>query len=198
MRLGCLLAVAFGLFAPQLGLAQMSLGEPVATVGPILTLDQNRLYADSLYGRQSQAEIDAEAKALSAENRNLEAALEAEETALAEQRSTLPAAEFQILAEAFDAKVKDIRRARDARARDLSVRQDQSQRAFLEKVVPILNQIRTEMGAELILDRASVIWSSPTIDITDLAIQRIDQALLAPQAVSEPDADPAPAASGQD
>ena len=65
MRLGCLLAVAFGLFAPQPGLAQMSLGEPVATVGPILTLDQNRLYADSLYGRQSQAEIDAEAKALS-------------------------------------------------------------------------------------------------------------------------------------
>ena len=64
--------------------------------------------------------------------------------------------------------------------------------------MPILNQIRTEMGAELIIDRASVIWSSPTIDITDLAIQRIDQALLAPQAVSEPDSDPAPAASGQD
>lgn len=198
MRLGCLLAVAFGLFAAHPGQAQMSLGEPVATVGPILTLDQNRLYADSLYGRQSQAEIDAEAKALSAENRNLEAALEAEETTLAAQRSTLPAAEFQILAEAFDAKVKDIRRARDARARDLSVRQDQAQRAFLEKVVPILNQIRTEMGAELILDRASVIWSSPNIDITDLAIQRIDQALLATPAVSEPDADPAPAATGQD
>jgi Skp family chaperone for outer membrane proteins len=198
MRLGCLLAVAVGLLAAQPGLAQMSLGEPVATVGPILTLDQNRLYADSLYGRQTQGEIDAEAKSLSAENRDLEAALEAEETALAAQRATLPATEFQVLAEAFDAKVKDIRKARDARARDLSARQDQSQRAFLERVVPILNQIRTEMGAELILDRASVIWSSPTIDITDLAIQRIDKALLAPPDVSEPDADPAPAAGGQD
>jgi Skp family chaperone for outer membrane proteins len=198
MRLGCLLAVAFGLLAAQPGLAQMSLGEPVATVGPILTLDQNRLYADSLYGRQTQGEIDAEAKSLSAENRDLEAALEAEETALAAQRATLPATEFQVLAEAFDAKVKDIRKARDARARDLSARQDQSQRAFLERVVPILNQIRTEMGAELILDRASVIWSSPTIDITDLAIQRIDMALLAPPDVSLPDADPAPAAGGQD
>lgn len=198
MRLVRLLALALALLAAQPALAQMSLGEPVATVGPILTLDQNRLYADSRYGRQSQDAIDAEAKALSAENRNLEAALEAEETALAAQRATLPAAEFQILAEAFDAKVKDIRRARDARARDLTLRQDQSQRAFLEKVVPILNQIRTEMGAELILDRASVIWSSPNIDITDLAIQRIDQALLAPAAVAPAATDPAPAGAGQD
>jgi Skp family chaperone for outer membrane proteins len=198
MRLIRLAALALGLLAAQPGLAQMSLGEPVATVGPILTLDQNRLYADSRFGRQTQAEIDAEAKALSAENRDLEAALEAEETALAAQRASLPAAEFQALAEAFDSKVRDIRRARDARARDLSLRQDQSQRAFLEKVVPILNDIRSELGAELILDRASVIWSSPTIDITDLAIQRIDQALLAPVAGSPAPSDPAPADAGQD
>jgi Skp family chaperone for outer membrane proteins len=198
MRLIRLTALALGLLAAHPGLAQMSLGEPVATVGPILTLDQNRLYADSRFGRQTQAEIDAEAKALSAENRDLEAALEAEETALAAQRASLPAAEFQTLAEAFDSKVRDIRRARDARARDLSLRQDQSQRAFLEKVVPILNEIRSELGAELILDRASVIWSSPTIDITDLAIQRIDQALLAPVAGSPAPSDPAPADDGQD
>jgi Skp family chaperone for outer membrane proteins len=191
MHLIRLLALGLGLLAAQPGLAQLSLGEPVATAGPILTLDQNRLYADSRFGLQTQGAIDAEARALSAENRDLEAALEAEETALAAQRSSLSAAEFQTLAGAFDAKVKGIRKARDARARDLSLRQDQSQRAFLQKVVPILNQIRTEMGAELILDRSSVIWSSPNIDITDLAIQRIDQALLAPPAGSDPGSGPA-------
>jgi Skp family chaperone for outer membrane proteins len=202
MRPVRLIALFLALLAALPAAAQMSLGEPVATAGPILTLDQNRLYSDSRYGRQTQADIDAEAKALAAENRNLEAALEAEETALAERRSSLPAAEFQTLAQAFDAKVRDIRRARDTKARDLSMRQDQSQRMFLEKVVPVLNQIRTEMGAELILDRASVIWSSPNIDITDLAIQRIDQTLLdtgtAPEPELEPAADPAPAAAGQD
>ena len=197
-----LIALFVALLAALPAAAQMSLGEPVATAGPILTLDQNRLYSDSRYGRQSQADIDAEAKALAAENRDLEAALEIEEKALAERRSSLPAEEFQTLAQAFDAKVRDIRRARDTKARDLSMRQDQSQRIFLEKVVPILNQIRTEMGAELILDRASVIWSSPSIDITDLAIQRIDQTMLdagtTPEPESEPAADPAPAAAGQD
>lgn len=195
MRLFCLIVLSCCLLVAGPASAQMSLGEPVATAGPILTLDQNRLYADSRYGRQTQAAIDAEAKALAAENRSLEAALEAEEAALAERRPTLPAAEFQTLAKAFDAKVKEIRRARDARVRDLSMRQDQSQRAFLQKVVPILNQIRTEMGAELILDRALVIWSSPTIDITDLAIERIDRTLLNTGTVPEPAADPPPAAS---
>jgi len=195
MRPFCLIALSLGLLAACPAWSQMSLGEPVATAGPILTLDQNRLYADSRYGRQTQAAIDAEAKALVAENRSLEAALEAEEAALAERRPGLPAAEFQALAQAFDAKVTDIRRERDAKARELSQRQEQSQRAFLQKVVPILNQIRTEMGAELILDRALVIWSSPTIDITDLAIGRIDGALLNTGTVPERAADPAPAAS---
>ena len=195
MRPFCLIALSLGLLAACPAAAQMSLGEPVATAGPILTLDQNRLYADSRYGRQTQAAIDAEVKALAAENRRLEAALEAEEAALAERRPGLPAAEFQTLAQAFDAKVKEIRRARDARARDLSMRQEQSQQAFVERVVPILNQIRTEMGAELILDRALVIWSSPTIDITDLAIERIDRTLPDTGTVPEPAADPPPAAS---
>ncbi len=193
MRPFFLMVLSCCLLAACPAVAQMSLGEPVATAGPILTLDQNRLYADSRFGRQTQGAIDAEAKALAAENRSLEAALEAEEAALAERRPTLPAAEFQTLAQAFDAKVKDIRRARDARARELSMRQEQSQRAFLQKVVPVLNEIRTEMGADLILDRALVIWSSPTIDITDLAIERIDRTLLnsgtVPQAADPPPAD---------
>jgi len=198
MRLLRVLAFALGLVAALPALAQLSLGEPVATAGPILTLEKNRLYADSRFGRQTQAEIDADVKTLAAENRNLEAALEAEETALAERRSSLPAAEFQALAQAFDAKVREIRQARDAKVRDLSMRQDQAQRTFLDKVGPVLDQIRNEMGAELIIDRASVIWSSPSIDITDLAIRRIDETLLPSGRGAEPDAEPAPAGDGQD
>ena len=194
MRRLCAIALAFGVLAAQPASAQWSLGEPAATAGPILTLEKSRLYADSRYGRQTQAAIDAEAKTLAAENRNLEAALEAEETALSERRSALPAAEFQTLAQAFDAKVKDIRRARDAKVRDLSVRQEQAQRAFLDNIGPVLDQIRTEMGAELIIDRASVIWSSPSIDITDLAIRRIDETLMTAGTVTEP----APAAPAED
>jgi|694.fasta_scaffold149809_1 Skp family chaperone for outer membrane proteins len=198
MRLSRLLVLALGLLAAQPALAQLSLGEPVSTAGPVLTLEKNRLYADSRFGRQTQARIDADLKTLAAENRNLEAALEAEEAALAERRSSLPAAEFQTLAAAFDARVRDIRQARDAKVRDLSMRQDQAQQAFLDEVGPVLDQILTEMGAELIIDRASVILASPSIDITDLAIRRIDETLLPTGTVAEPDAGPAPAGSGQD
>ena len=198
MRLIRCLALALGLLSTQPTLAQLSLGEPVATAGPILTLEVNRIYADSRFGRQTKAKIDADKKTLAAENRNLEVALEAEETALAERRTSMPAAEFQTLAQAFDAKVRDIRQARDAKVRDLSMRQDQAQRAFLDKVKPVLDQIMAEMGAVLLIDRASVILSSPGIDITDLAIRRIDETLLSTGTVSEPDADPAPAAGGQD
>lgn len=191
MRLLRLIAVSFCLLQAVPAGAQMSLGEPVSTVGPILTLDQNRLYTDSRSGRQTQAEIDAEAKALASENRKLESALEVEETSLVERRANLSAAEFQALAEAFDEKVKDIRKARDAKVRDLAARQDESRRAFLQKVGPVLEQIQTEMGADLILDRSAVIWSSARIDITDMAIARIDAALPAPPPAEAAPADPA-------
>jgi Skp family chaperone for outer membrane proteins len=170
----------------QPGQAQMSLGEPVAGPTPILMLDQNRLYTNSRFGQKMLAETDAAAKALAAENRAIEAALEAEETALAERRASLPPAEFQKLAQAFDARVRDIRRDRDAKVRDIAAQQEQSQRAFLEKVGPVLAQILIEMEADLILDRSAIILSSSRIDITDLAIARIDASLMPP-------ANPAPA-----
>jgi len=195
-----LIAVAACLCPWALGaapaLAQMSLGEPVAAAGAqVLILDSNRLYTASRYGRRMLAETEAEGRALASENRDLEAALEAEEKALADRRAALPPAEFQALAQTFDAKVREIRRARSAKERDFEERKDQSQRAFFQRVLPVLNQILEESGADVILDRSAAIITTARVDITDLAIARIDATL--PNAAAGP-APAGPEAAGND
>jgi Skp family chaperone for outer membrane proteins len=172
-------------------LAAVALSAPASAqdapplAGGVLLVDQDRLYSDSRFGQRIQAEIDTETRTLQAENRKLEADLEAEERALTARRATLPPDEFRALAEAFDVKVKGIRVARDAKAADLTARRETARKTFFEKAVPILAAIMRDQGALAIIDRSAVVIAFDRIDITDIAIARID-ATLTPEGAIEP------------
>lgn len=182
------LSVAAALAAP-LAAQEVTTG-PRPLAPSVLVLDQERLFEGSLWGKRVVAEIEADSNALSAENRQIEAALSAEEQALTEQRKTLPAEEFRALADAFDAKVVDIRRSQDTKARDIARLGEAEQQAFLATAVPVLRQLLGETpGAVAILDRRSVLIAAEAIDITDIAIARIDAALGAGQRPALPPAE---------
>jgi Skp family chaperone for outer membrane proteins len=73
-----------------------------APVSQILTLDQDRLFAESLYGKALEARLIVATQALAAENRKMEQDLAAEEADLTKKRPTMAASAFQALADAFD------------------------------------------------------------------------------------------------
>lgn len=176
---------------------------PQTATGPVLTLDQDRVFGGSAYGRATLAAIDSEIKALQAEDRKIEAALETEEKALTDLRPDLPADEFRALADAFDIKVKGIRAARDAKARELAAQRAQVRQRFVEAALPVLADIMAEQGASIILDRSAIILSFDKVDITDLAIARIDAVLgdgstpPAPETTPKATVEPAPATGAE-
>lgn len=153
--------------------------DPAALVpqAPILTIEPERLFADSLYGKRITAEIEAEGSAIAADNRQIEAELTEEERALTELRATLPAAEFRAKAEAFDEKVTRLRREQDAKARALGQKNEETRRAFFVNVRPVLGQIMRDAGAAVLLERRNVFLAADVIDITTEAITRVDEAL---------------------
>ncbi|MBA3909232.1 MAG: outer membrane chaperone Skp [Rhodobacter sp.] len=174
------LVVAICLAGPALAQADATTGAGTdATVpGPvILTLDQDRLFAESAFGKASLAREAAATRALEAENAEIEAELIAEEQDLTTRRQTLPSNEFAALAAAFDAKVEQIRDAQDAKARDLTRARDEDRKVFLRAVVPVLGELMSEKGAVAILDKSTVILSLTSIDLTSDAILRIDAVL---------------------
>ena len=92
----------------------------------ILVLDPDRLFSETLLGQRINREYLAEREKLIARNRKIEAELEAEELSLTELRAEKTPEEFRDLADAFDAKVQEIRRDSERAVRDLERRRDRA------------------------------------------------------------------------
>ncbi|MFK7754713.1 MAG: OmpH family outer membrane protein [Sedimentitalea sp.] len=165
--------VMLGLSAASVAQAQQ-FGQ---THSAILTIDSERLYVDSAFGKRVAADIEKDSATLAAENRKIEAELTEEEQALTDQRADMAPESFRQLADAFDAKVQGIRRQQDAKARALVQRGEQARGRFFQTARPILAEVMRDTRAGVILERSSVFLSANTTDVTSLAIGRIDAAL---------------------
>lgn len=144
-------------------------------VSPILTIDREALFDQSQFGQRVSSDLEAESKALSDETRKIERELEAEEQALTDQRSTMTAEEFRSAADAFDARVVQLRNDRDAAQSEFVQRFETAQRDFYNRIGPALGQIMQQRGAVVLLDKRSVLLAANAIDVTEEAIALIDE-----------------------
>lgn len=142
-----------------------------------VVVDQDRLYTESLFGQRARAEVLAESNALAEENRRIESELIAEEQALTDTRATMTPVEFRELANEFDSRVTQIRLNQDRKARALNDRQNAERAEFFQAVLPVLQQLLQDEGAQAMFDRRSVLISLSGVDITDRAIAQIDAIL---------------------
>ncbi len=151
--------------------------ESSGIASPVLTIDSERLYRESAFGKRIAAEVEARGAELNAENRQIEAALEVEERELTELRATLEPEAFRDLADAFDQKVQDTRAAQAAKGREIAGDLEVARESFLSAARPVLEQLMREAGAAVILERGLVFVSVSAVDITDQAIAQIDDRL---------------------
>jgi Skp family chaperone for outer membrane proteins len=49
---------------------------------------------------------------------------------------------------------------------------------FFNQIRPIIKKIMSEYDASIILEKNSVIWSLVSIDITNLIVERVDEAFM--------------------
>lgn len=143
----------------------------------ILTIDSDRLYLESDFGKAVAREFDAKGKALAAENRRIEAELTEEERQLTEQRPTMDPADFRSLADEFDAKVQNIRREQDAKTRALNQELEERRVQFLGAAAPVLEDLMRQTGAAVVLERRMVFLSANAVDITETAIEQLNLAI---------------------
>lgn len=164
-----------GLTALSAPLASAQSSAPASPI--ILTLDEERLFRDSQFGKAILARQEAAAQALTAENRQIEAALEAEERGLTDQRATMTREAFQPLSEAFNIKVEGIRRAQDTKTRALNRQFDEERQRFFGAVRPVLARVMQDRGAVAIIDKRAVFVGFEDLDITAAAVAALDATL---------------------
>lgn len=167
LALLALLLFAGALYAQDTGIVQ----------SPVLTVDSDRLFAASQFGQRVSQEFETSGKALEAENRRIESELIAEEKDLTKQRSGMAPDAFRTLADAFDTKVERIRTEQNAKTRTLTQVTDTARRQFLIAARPVLETLMQEAKAAIIVERRSIFLSVRAIDITDLAIDRVNSVI---------------------
>lgn len=150
---------------------------PTSAQFPILSLDQEALFARSKFGQSLRAELAANAAAAETETKKIDAALAIEERDLTARRAKLPAAEFRALADAFDVKVQKLRAEREAASADLRSHESSARQKFIAEVTKIIGDYMVERGAVAIVDKQAIIVSLLAIDITAEVVARIDAVL---------------------
>ncbi|GLQ26499.1 OmpH family outer membrane protein [Sulfitobacter pacificus] len=146
-------------------------------VSPILTIDSDRLFLDSDFGKRVVAEVEAKGTELASENRKIEADLEAEEKRLTSVRATMTPEEFRTLANEFDEKVQQTRQVQATKGRALNALLDQERAVFERAAGPVLERLMRSAEAAVILDLRSVFVSASAIEITDDAISLLNETL---------------------
>lgn len=174
MRSGFLIAVLAVMAVLGTEARAQSLG---TVISPILTIDSERLFTESAFGKRIASEIEADLAELAAENRNIEAELTAEEKSLTEQRPGMTPQDFRAVADAFDERVQVIRREQLNKELGITKQRDQARISFLTAAQPILGDLMRDSQAGVILELQSIFISANSIDITDKAIERLNNSL---------------------
>jgi len=174
-RLAAALLLGMALAAGPAGAQQTA---PAAgPVSQILVIDIDAVFNDSAFGKRVVAEFNATAVELEAENRRIADSLLAEERDLTERRPTMDPAVFREAAAEFDARVQGIRRAQDAKERELQSMVAKGREAFVQALQPVLITLLREMGAVVILDARNTILRLDAIDVTARAVAAADRTL---------------------
>ncbi|WP_181363702.1 OmpH family outer membrane protein [Aliiroseovarius pelagivivens] len=146
----------------------------VQSVSQIVTIDRQRLFSETVYGQRVVATVEVERARLAQKAREAEADLAQEEKLLTDQRGSMDPTAFRVLADAFDRKVNELRAEGQQREQEFVSVLEREQSAFFERIGPILGRMVRELGAVVILDRRAILLATRNIDITEMAIRRID------------------------
>jgi Skp family chaperone for outer membrane proteins len=143
----------------------------------VIVIDRNFILQRSSAGQEMLAQAQNLSKVAETEFKTQEVALTTEAGQLQQQLAIMAP-------DVRDQKEKDFTTKQQAFQARVSQRQAEIQAGFnktarqLEVALePILKAIMAERGANMVLDRTSVILSSVDVDVTPVAVQRLDKAL---------------------
>ena len=154
-------------------------GQPLSAAekSELFTVDMTRLLRSSEFGKNIIVANNIARKKLQSENEELEEKLLLEEKKLSELRKTLSIEEFRPKALEFDKRVSVIRAEQGEKEEFLNKKVRKEESEFFKKIYPFLYEILIARGGLILVDQRNVILWDNSVDITDDAIQAINQAL---------------------
>jgi outer membrane protein len=143
----------------------------------IIVIDRQQLLQRSAAGKDIFTQTQTLSKQLETQLRTEEGQLQTEATQLQQQMAIMAAdvraqkeKDFTAKQQAFQTKVQQ-------RQAQIQASFNQAARQVEVALDPILQAIMKERGANMVLDRSAVIVATTDVDVTPVALQRLDRAL---------------------
>ena len=145
--------------------------------GKILFLNQNKVYSESIFGKNLEEMFRNESKKLKEQNRQLTKELEIEEQRLTNEREGMPLDEFKILAKSFNTRVEKVRKEQKEKSDILKYKLEEERTYFFNAVYPLLLEFVAKTNATGILDSSVVLVGNSNLDVTNKVILIINDKL---------------------
>lgn len=171
------IAASFGAATTTVALAQAKPPAPAGAGLRILVLNRDAILQGSKVGQDIIRQVNQYTQQARVQFQGQEQALQNEGRALQQQVAILsPAAKKQKIA-AFEAKERALQQQVQVRQNQIQGGVFKARQQVEQALGPILQGIMQERGAALLLDRQIVLLSTVDVDITGIAIQRLNQRL---------------------
>ncbi|HKX11435.1 MAG TPA: OmpH family outer membrane protein [Stellaceae bacterium] len=174
-RLG-LAAALLAVFSSASASAQ-SAAPPPAPV--IVMVDMQQLVFNSTAGKGVQGQMDKQRQAFSKEVAQQEDELQKARTELERQRASLPPDQFEAKGRQFQQRLQELDRSVQAKQKAWQAVYSEAMNKVQESALQVVAEIAAEHQANLVIQKAAVIFGKDGFDITADAVQRLDQRLPA-------------------
>ncbi len=169
-----MLAAAF--FVSQALLSGAGAQTPPAV---IIVVDMQRVQDQSAAAKSVQTQIRGFETKLQEQAKAAEEKLKTDELALKQQKTLLSPELFDEKRRAFEAQVGGEQQKLQDRQRDMQAAVRKAQGTLLQTLEPILKQLLTEKGGNIMVDRRTILTASDNLDVTSTVIERLDKKLPA-------------------
>lgn len=146
----------------------------------VLVYDQQRVMRESRAGQDIVGKLkamgDSTANQLKPEGEGLEnerKSLEARTANLTPQQISADAG-LKAQVESFGRRFQTYTQKVQKNGQELALTERDAWRQFFQALEPVLNEVATQRGAQIMLERSSVVYVSPTVDVTAEIIAKMD------------------------
>ncbi|WP_417229437.1 OmpH family outer membrane protein [Brevundimonas sp.] len=152
-----------------------------ANPGPVIpgvcVYFNQRLLAQSTAGQAVQARMEQLSQEVQGELTPYATSIQSEIQTLQTSGASLSEAERNSRSQALQQRIQEAQQLEQTRENELRYTLNEQRRLISVAVEPILVAIYQERGCGILLSRESVFMMNPAMDVTDLAIQRLNTAL---------------------
>lgn len=143
----------------------------------ILVIDRQAILQFSKVGQDVARQVNGYTQAAENEFKSEKESLQKEQAAIQQQMAILAPDVREAKRRAFEAKVAAFQQKVQSRQGEIQGGVMQARRQIEQALAPILQGIMQERQANLLLDRAAVVLGTIDVDVTKVAVQRLDQKL---------------------